>query len=53
MAQVRLYDLKFPDEPRGVWSPNTCKTRYALNVKGIRYESEFVTFEEVHTVIPK
>ncbi|KAG0165924.1 hypothetical protein DFQ28_008138 [Apophysomyces sp. BC1034] len=53
MAQVRLYDLHFPDDPRGVWSPNTCKTRYALNVKGIPYESEFLTLYEVPTEIPK
>ncbi|KAG0189963.1 hypothetical protein DFQ28_002661 [Apophysomyces sp. BC1034] len=53
MAQVRLYDLHLPDQPRGIWSPNACKTRYALNIKGIPYESEFLTFDEVRTEIPK
>ncbi|KAF7722452.1 hypothetical protein EC973_003117 [Apophysomyces ossiformis] len=53
MAQVRFYDLHFPDELNKVWSPNTCKTRYALNVKGIPYETVFVTFEDIHKEIPK
>lgn len=32
MAQVRLYDLHL-DIPHQKWSPNTCKTRFALNLK--------------------
>ncbi|KAF7728516.1 hypothetical protein EC973_005920 [Apophysomyces ossiformis] len=53
MAQVRFYDLQFPESPSMVWSPNTCKTRYALNVKGIPYETVFVSFDGVHSEIPK
>lgn len=36
MAKVRFYDLEL-DVPELVWSPNTCKTRYALNVKACVY----------------
>ena len=32
MAQVRLYDLEL-NIPEQIWSPNTLKTRYALNYK--------------------
>ncbi|CDS05103.1 hypothetical protein LRAMOSA07632 [Lichtheimia ramosa] len=51
MAKVRFYDLEL-DVPELVWSPNTCKTRYALNVKGIPYETKWLTFAQVHEVIP-
>ncbi|KAI8997347.1 hypothetical protein BDB01DRAFT_770730 [Pilobolus umbonatus] len=51
MSQIRLYDLEL-DIPKQVWSPNTCKTRYALNVKGILYETEWVTFSTLQSIIP-
>ncbi|KAI9258969.1 hypothetical protein BDA99DRAFT_514645 [Phascolomyces articulosus] len=56
MAQephVIFYDLILPNEPGVVWSPNTCKTRFTLNYKGIPYKTVWLTFFEVHSEIPK
>ncbi|KAL1931682.1 hypothetical protein VTP01DRAFT_9825 [Rhizomucor pusillus] len=52
MPEIRLYDL-YLDTLGEIWSPNTCKTRFALNVKGIEYETEWLTFAGVHSAIPK
>ncbi|KAI9498661.1 glutathione S-transferase [Zychaea mexicana] len=51
--QIVLYDLKLVDAPGLIWSPNTCKTRYALNYKGIPYKTVWLTYPEVHSEIPK
>jgi hypothetical protein len=32
MAQIKFYDLEI-NTPQRIWSPNTCKTRFALNYK--------------------
>ncbi|GAA5797901.1 hypothetical protein HPULCUR_003297 [Helicostylum pulchrum] len=45
MAQIRFYD-----QPGLIWSPNTCKTRFALN--NIPYETKWVNFGNLHTIIP-
>ncbi|KAF8141568.1 hypothetical protein EV363DRAFT_25065 [Boletus edulis] len=36
-----------------VWSPNTWKTRYALNIKGIPYKTEWVEFPDIEAVALK
>ncbi|KAG2223012.1 hypothetical protein INT45_012311 [Circinella minor] len=50
---IILYDLKLFQTSGLPWSPHTCKTRYALNYKGIPYKTVWLTFPEVHTEIPK
>ncbi|CEP19721.1 hypothetical protein [Parasitella parasitica] len=47
-----FYDLELLNKPGLVWSPNTCKTRYALNLKHIPYETRWVNFGDIQTVIP-
>ncbi|KAI8878501.1 hypothetical protein K501DRAFT_336708 [Backusella circina FSU 941] len=50
MAQIKFYDLEI--NPKGlIWSPNTCKTRFALNVKNIPYDTEWVGFHNLHGVV--
>ncbi|CAO3653049.1 unnamed protein product [Mucor fragilis] len=49
---VVFYDLELLKKPGLVWSPNTCKTRYALNLKKIPYETKWVNFDDIKTVIP-
>ncbi|KAI9317615.1 hypothetical protein BX666DRAFT_2121150 [Dichotomocladium elegans] len=51
MTQIRLYDLELSAIPAQFWSPNTCKTRFALNFKGIPYETEWVVFDQVQGVV--
>lgn len=53
MAQVTFFDLELLNKKQVVWSPNTCKTRYALNVKNIPYETQWVNFGNIQTVIPE
>ena len=33
MTHIIFYDLELDGIPGKVWSPNTCKTRFALNFK--------------------
>ncbi|KAI9258967.1 hypothetical protein BDA99DRAFT_514632 [Phascolomyces articulosus] len=50
--QIILYDLEL-SSPKEFWSPNTCKTRFALNYKGIPYKTVWLKFPEVRQEIPK
>ncbi|KAL0097097.1 hypothetical protein J3Q64DRAFT_1711330, partial [Phycomyces blakesleeanus] len=50
---IQFYDLRLPALGEKAWSPNTYKARYALNIKGLPYETKWVTFQEVHTIIPE
>ncbi|KAI9310875.1 hypothetical protein BX666DRAFT_2003453 [Dichotomocladium elegans] len=52
MAPIRFYDLELGSIPKQFWSPNTCKTRFALNFKGIPYDTEWLSFQEVPKVVP-
>ncbi|KAI9258968.1 glutathione S-transferase [Phascolomyces articulosus] len=52
-SHIVFYDLKLPNDPNFAWSPNTCKTRFTLNYKGIPYKTVWLTFFEVHSEIPK
>jgi hypothetical protein len=33
MSRITYYDLELEDLGKVYWSPNTCKTRFALNLK--------------------
>ncbi|KAH0836692.1 hypothetical protein J3R83DRAFT_8414 [Lanmaoa asiatica] len=35
------------------WSPNTWKTRYALNIKGIPYKTQWVEYPDIETLAKK
>jgi len=35
------------------WSPNTWKTRYALNIKGVPYKTEWVEFPDIEALAKK
>ncbi|KAI8083213.1 uncharacterized protein B0P05DRAFT_603229 [Gilbertella persicaria] len=52
MSRITFYDLELLAKPGLVWSPNTCKTRFALNVKGIPYDTKWVDFGSMKTIIP-
>ncbi|KAI8331669.1 hypothetical protein BC941DRAFT_438113 [Chlamydoabsidia padenii] len=52
MAIIKLYDLVL-DVDKEIWSPNTLKARVALNVKGLNYETEWLTFFDIHSLIPE
>ncbi|KAI9029929.1 hypothetical protein CLU79DRAFT_842858 [Phycomyces nitens] len=53
MKPIQFYDLLLPAIGETPWSPNTYKTRFSLNIKGLSYETVWVTFEDVPNVIPK
>ncbi|KAG1150655.1 hypothetical protein G6F37_001649 [Rhizopus arrhizus] len=52
MSRITYYDLELEDLGKVYWSRNTCKTRFALNLKNIPYDTEWLTFNEVAKVIP-
>ncbi|KAI8086544.1 uncharacterized protein BX664DRAFT_336117 [Halteromyces radiatus] len=51
MKAIELYDLVL-DTPNEIFSPNTLKARIALNIKGLSYETKWLDFFQVHSVIP-
>ncbi|KAL0095890.1 hypothetical protein F4703DRAFT_1827277 [Phycomyces blakesleeanus] len=53
MKPIQFYDLRLPALGEKSWSPNTYKTRYTLNIKRLSYETKWVTFQEVLTIIPE
>ncbi|KAI8144922.1 glutathione S-transferase [Fennellomyces sp. T-0311] len=53
MAHIIFYDLELEGIPGQAWSPNTCKTRFALNYKGIPYETVWLKFPQVREEVPK
>ncbi|KAJ7206341.1 hypothetical protein GGX14DRAFT_643407 [Mycena pura] len=46
---IVLYDIP-SSHPHNAWSPNTLKTRYALNYKGLRYMTEWVEYPDIESV---
>ncbi|CAO3638070.1 unnamed protein product [Cunninghamella blakesleeana] len=52
MSKIQLYDLTL-DTENELWSPNTLKTRIALNFKGLPYDTHWLTFFQVHETIPE
>ncbi|KAI9005421.1 hypothetical protein CLU79DRAFT_781788 [Phycomyces nitens] len=53
MASITLYDLPLVNFEGKCWSPNTSKARVSLNIKGIPFETVWVPFADIATVIPK
>ncbi|ORX52484.1 hypothetical protein DM01DRAFT_1391777 [Hesseltinella vesiculosa] len=49
---IVFYDLEL-DTPNEIWSPNTARTRVCLNIKKIPFETRWLTFFDVQTVIPE
>jgi glutathione S-transferase len=43
---IILYDIPSP-HPNKAWSPNTWKTRYCLNYKGLHYRTEWVEYPDI------
>ncbi|KAF9074565.1 hypothetical protein BDP27DRAFT_1287345 [Rhodocollybia butyracea] len=43
---IILYDIPFA-EPGVCWSPNTWKTRYCLNYKGLPYRTEWIHYPDI------
>ncbi|ORX57038.1 hypothetical protein DM01DRAFT_1240638 [Hesseltinella vesiculosa] len=52
MASVTLYDLH-AFGPKTTFSPMTARTKICLGIKGIPYETKWLTFFGVHEVVPK
>ncbi|KAH7890789.1 hypothetical protein F5I97DRAFT_1798953 [Phlebopus sp. FC_14] len=51
-SAIIFYDI--PSQMAGnAWSPNTWKTRYALNIKGIPYKTEWVEYPDIAQVAKK
>ncbi|KAL1931537.1 hypothetical protein VTP01DRAFT_9680 [Rhizomucor pusillus] len=53
MKPIIFYDLKLEGLGDRYWSPNPNKTRFALNIKGLPYETVYLDFFAVHSEIPK
>ncbi|KAG2173377.1 hypothetical protein INT44_008729 [Umbelopsis vinacea] len=48
---LTLLEIKLNDEDLRLWSPNTWKTRFSLNIKGLSYDTEFHSFVEINQKI--
>ncbi|KAJ7206344.1 hypothetical protein GGX14DRAFT_643426 [Mycena pura] len=48
-TQIVLYDIPSA-HPHNAWTPNTLKTRYALNYKGLQYTTEWVEYPDIESV---
>ncbi|KDR69176.1 hypothetical protein GALMADRAFT_77653 [Galerina marginata CBS 339.88] len=49
---IILYDIPSP-RPGIAWNPNTWKTRYTLNIKGIPYKTEWVEYCDIEPLSKK
>ncbi|KAI0372258.1 hypothetical protein BV20DRAFT_940572 [Pilatotrama ljubarskyi] len=50
---IVFYDIPGKDTSLKCWSPNTWKTRYTLNVKGIPYKTVWVEYPDIEAVLRK
>ncbi|KAI0356413.1 hypothetical protein OH77DRAFT_1401026 [Trametes cingulata] len=50
---IIFYDIPGKDVSLKGWSPNTWKTRYTLNVKGIPYKTVWVEYPDIEAVLRK
>ncbi|KAH6904515.1 hypothetical protein BKA70DRAFT_1297012 [Coprinopsis sp. MPI-PUGE-AT-0042] len=50
---ITLFDIASGHTPNKTWSPNTWKTRFCLNYKGLPYQTEWVEFAEIEAVYHK
>ncbi|OAD75891.1 hypothetical protein PHYBLDRAFT_110097 [Phycomyces blakesleeanus NRRL 1555(-)] len=53
MRPIKFYDVTLKGLSRVSWSPNTCKIRYALNLKNIPYETVWISLSQIFSEIPK
>ncbi|KAL0095699.1 hypothetical protein J3Q64DRAFT_1711331 [Phycomyces blakesleeanus] len=53
MQSIKLYDLPLRNFEGKCWSYNTLKARVSLNIKGIPFDTVWVPFSQISTVIPK
>ncbi|GJF00934.1 glutathione S-transferase [Phanerochaete sordida] len=53
MAQpIVFYDIPIKDRTKPTpWSPNTWKVRYALNLKGLKYKTEWLEYLEIEPTV--
>ncbi|EIW79330.1 hypothetical protein CONPUDRAFT_127368 [Coniophora puteana RWD-64-598 SS2] len=49
MAPIIFYDIP-STLPINAWSPNCWKTRYALNIKGVPYTTEWVEYPDIEAL---
>ncbi|KAI0682851.1 hypothetical protein BC835DRAFT_807562, partial [Cytidiella melzeri] len=49
---IIFYDID-SSKPGRAWSPNTWRTRYALNYKGIPYRTEWVEYPDIEPLCKK
>ncbi|KAE9406940.1 hypothetical protein BT96DRAFT_192745 [Gymnopus androsaceus JB14] len=49
---IIFYDIPFA-EPGVCWSPNTWKTRYCLNYKGLPYRTEWIEYPDIEALCVK
>ncbi|KAJ8699426.1 hypothetical protein PTI98_002541 [Pleurotus ostreatus] len=52
MAGIIFYDIPSSLEPQA-WSHNTWRVRYALNIKGIPYQTVWVEYPDIEAVCKK
>ncbi|EIW58149.1 uncharacterized protein TRAVEDRAFT_124779 [Trametes versicolor FP-101664 SS1] len=52
-APIIFYDIPSKDLVPKAWSPNTWKTRYTLNVKGIPYKTIWVEYPDIEAAMHK
>ncbi|KAL1950704.1 hypothetical protein VTO73DRAFT_5828 [Trametes versicolor] len=50
---IIFYDIPSQGTAVKAWSPNTWKTRYALNIKGIPYKTVWVEYPDIESVMRK
>ncbi|KAJ7061331.1 hypothetical protein C8F01DRAFT_1057878 [Mycena amicta] len=50
MSVIVFYDIP-STHPGIVWSPNTLKTRYALNFKGLSYTTKWIEYPDIEGVV--
>jgi len=53
MAEIILFDIPGKTPETKAWSPSTWKTRYALNIKGLKYRTEWVEYPDIEGVCQK
>ncbi|KAH8091011.1 hypothetical protein BXZ70DRAFT_899021 [Cristinia sonorae] len=53
MSELVLYDIPGKSPESKAWSPNTWRTRYALNYKGLRYRTEWIEYPDIADLCKK
>jgi len=52
VSRIIFYDIPSKLSSNS-WSPNTWKTRYALNIKGVSYKTEWVEYPDIESLAKK